>query len=61
MCSYLVQVCSRLLCPAATDNVAYSGGKEGDPKGVASTTAVGHRIDGVLGILQGLEACFRPK
>lgn len=60
MCSYLIQVCSRLLCPVVKDNVTDGGGDEArNSKGVAVT--VGHRSAGVLGILQGLEACFPPK
>lgn len=62
MCSYVARVCSQLLCPALTDNVTYGReGKGGVSNGEAVMTAVGQRADGVLGILQRLEACFPVK
>ncbi|CAN0276904.1 unnamed protein product [Pylaiella littoralis] len=62
VCSYVARVCSQLLCPALSDNVTYGReGKGGVSKGEAVMTAVGQRADGVLGILQRLEACFPVK
>lgn len=63
MCSYLAQVCSRLLCPAATDDVevVHRRGKEATTSSGVAVASVGHRLGGVFGILQQLEACFPPK
>ncbi|CAM9328576.1 unnamed protein product [Ectocarpus sp. 4 AP-2014] len=57
-CSYLVQVCSRLLCPAATDGLTLGLGQEAV---VSSGVVVEGKVGGVLGLLQELEACFPPK
>ncbi|CAM9104501.1 unnamed protein product [Ectocarpus fasciculatus] len=61
ICSYLVQVCSRLLCPAASDGLTLGLGQEA---AVSSGVVVAHmwgKVGGVLGLLQELEACFPPK
>lgn len=63
VCSYLAQVCSRLLCPAATDEmkVVHGRGKQAVTSSGVAVASVGHRLGGVFGILQQLEACFPPK
>eukprot|EP00752_Nemacystus_decipiens_P011291 g10034.t1 len=63
VCSYLAQVCSRLLCPAATDEreVVHGQGKEAAISSGVAVASVGHRLGGVFVILQQLEACFPPK
>ena len=66
-CSYLVQVCSRLLCPALGEENAFGatnaraiGGGQPSSSGAAKSSMVPH-AGGVLGILEELEACFPPK
>lgn len=68
VCSYLVQVCSRLLCPALAEGVQEEvvphqrvpdlGKKSPDAVGVASPRAT---AGGVLDVLKELEACFPVK
>lgn len=67
-CSYFVQVCSRLLCPALGEEDAVSATKAaraiegGQPpaSGVAKSSMVPN-AGGVLGILEELDACFPLK
>ena len=58
-CSYLAKVCSRLLCPAAADELAVGQGEGGAVS--SGVGALATEVGGVLGILQELEACFPPK
>ncbi|CAM9390351.1 unnamed protein product [Laminaria digitata] len=66
-CSYLVQVCSRLLCPAlgeenvfGTTNMGASGGGQPSSSGAAKSS-MAPNAGGVLGIIEELEACFPLK
>lgn len=66
-CSYLVQVCSRLLCPAleqeafgASNTARAIGGGQPSASGAAKSSMVPN-AGGVLGILEELEACFPMK
>eukprot|EP00903_Cladosiphon_okamuranus_P007027 g6833.t1 len=61
VCSYLAQVCSRLVCPAVTDEVVHGKGTEAATSSGVAVSSVGRRLGGVLGILQRLEICFPPK
>lgn len=67
MCSYLVQVCSRLLCPALADEDSQSAGHRrtvgigASSAREVATASGGSKAGGVLGILEELEACFPPR
>ncbi|CAN0097078.1 unnamed protein product [Scytosiphon promiscuus] len=60
-CSYLVQVCSQLLCPDDENEVAHGKGVDAKPSSDVAVAGMGHTIGGVRGILQELEGCFPPK
>lgn len=51
-CSYLVQVCSRLLCPHLAQD-AEDGGGDGGQSAVAPS--------GIMDVLDALETCFPVK
>ncbi|CAM9628190.1 unnamed protein product, partial [Sphacelaria rigidula] len=64
LCSYLVQVCSRLLCPSLAEETtaaAMDGVSARDALAAAegaSTVSKAVTAGGALGVLDALEACF---
>ena len=61
LCTYLVRVCSKLLCPEPAEGGKVNTGSRGAIGPEDSSASPVATAGGVIGILEALEACFPTK